>query len=175
MIRVSRGHAQRGSAMLVTLILVAALLAGGVVLTSMQMNSNRATEVTNTGVSAMYCAEAGLAAARTAVVANYTSWAGNLNTGTEPPWLNAIDHDIDVPADNVSDFTITLKDDDDELTGTNDLSVDQNLRIFVVSTCTKYPGTSKQVEELVRFTGAGTCYKSQQGGNSGNGNDNGCQ
>ncbi len=174
MIRVRRAPTQQGSAMLVTLILISALLAGGIVLTSMQMSSNRATDVTNTGVSATYCAEAGLAAARSVVVANYTSWAGNLNTGTEPTFLNAIDHDIDNPSDGISDFTITLKDDDDELTGTNDLAVDTNLRIFVISTCTKYPDSPKQVEELVRFTGAGTCYKAQQGGNSGNGNDNGC-
>lgn len=165
-----RRNPQQGSAMLVTLILVSSLLAGGAVLVSMQMASNRATEVTNSGVTALYCAEAGLSAASPLVASNYLSWAGNLGTGTEPAFLASIDHDID--NDGTADFVVTLKDDDDELSGTNDLTVDQNLRVFIVSTCTKYPETPKQVEALVQYSGGGQKYKSQSGGNGGNGNDN---
>jgi len=163
---------QRGSAMLVTLILVSALIAGGAVLVSMQMSSNRGAEVTNTGVTALYCAEAGLAAARPVVIANYLSWAGNLGTNTEPTWLSAIDHDVDNDGAAANDFTITLKDNDDELSGSNDLSTDQDLRIFVISTCNLFPDTPKQVMELVRYSGGGQKYKAQAGGNAGNGNDN---
>ena len=119
--------AQRGSAMLVTLIIVSALIAGGAVLVSMQMSSNRGAEVTNTGVTALYCAEAGLAAARPVVVSSYLQWTGNLGTGTEPSWLSSIDHDVDNDGATAADFTITLKDNDDELSGTNDTSVDQDL------------------------------------------------
>ena len=171
MTRRTRRH-QRGSAMLVTLILVSALIAGGAVLVSMQMSSNRGAEVTNTGMTALYCAEAGLAAARPIVIASYTSWAGNLGTGTEPSWLSTIDHDVDNDGASAPDFTITLKDNDDELTGTNDVSVDQDLRIFVISTCNLFPDTPKQVMELVRYSGGGQKYKAQAGGNAGNGNDN---
>lgn len=167
-----RRTAQRGSAMLVTLIIVSALIAGGAVLVSMQMSSNRGAEVTNTGVTALYCAEAGLAAARPVVIAQYLQWTGNLGTGTEPSWLSAIDHDVDNDGATSPDFTITLKDNDDELTATNDLTVDQDLRIWVVSTCNLFPETPKQVMELVRYSGGGQRYKAQAGGNAGNGNDN---
>lgn len=170
MTRVLRRSGQRGSAMLVTLIIVSALIAGGAVLVSMQMSSNRAAEVTNTGVASLYCAEAGLSAARPVVVANYPNWAGNLSTGIEPSWLAGIDHDID--KDGINDFVVTLQDNDDDLTGPNDLTTDQDLRIFVVSKCTKYPDNPKQVEELVRYSGGVQKYKAQAGGNAGNGNDN---
>ena len=168
--RTRRG--QRGSAMLVTLILVSALIAGGAVLVSMQMSSNRGAEVTNTGMTALYCAEAGLAAARPIVIANYLNWAGNLGINAEPSWLASIDHDVDNDGAAANDFTITLKDNDDELSGTNDVSVDQDLRIFVISTCNLFPDTPKQVMELVRYSGGGQKYKAQAGGNAGNGNDN---
>lgn len=168
--RTPRG--QRGSAMLVTLIIVSALIAGGAVLVSMQMSSNRGAEVTNTGVTALYCAEAGLAAARPVVVANYLNWAGNLGTGVEPSWLASLDFDVDNDGASAHDFTITLKDNDDELSGTNDTTVDQDLRIFVISTCNLFPDTPKQVMELVRYSGGGQKYKAQAGGNAGNGNDN---
>ncbi len=171
MTNIPRRPRQRGSAMLVTLIIVSSLIAGAAVIVSMQMSSNRAAEVTNTGVTALYCAEAGLSAARPVVIASYLSWAGNLGTGTEPTWLSAIDHDVDNDGTS-GDFTITLKDNDDELTGANDTSVDQDLRIFVVSTCNMFPDSPKQVMELVRYSGGGQKYKAQAGGNQGNGNDN---
>ena len=171
MIRHTRSG-QRGRAMLVTLIIVSALIAGGAVLVSMQMSSNRGAEVTNTGTTALYCAEAGLAAARPLVISSYTSWTGNLGTGVEPSWLSTIDHDVDNDNASAHDFTITLKDNDDELSGTNDTTVDQDLRIFVISTCNLFPDTPKQVMELVRYSGGGQKYKAQAGGNAGNGNDN---
>ena len=167
-----RRSSQRGSAMLVTLVIVAALLAGGTVLVSMQMSSNRATEVTSSGTSALYCAEAGLAAARPLMANNYNNWNANLGTDLEPSFLSSISHDID--GDSVNDFVITIKDNDDELLAANDPNVDQDLQIFVTSTCIKYPETPKAVVELVRYTGTGNCYSAQQGGNAGNGNDNGC-
>lgn len=171
MTNIPRRPRQRGSAMLVTLIIVSSLIAGAAVIVSMQMSSNRAAEATNTGVTALYCAEAGLAAARPLVISSYLQWTGNLGTGTEPTWLSGIDHDVDDDG-TATDFTITLKDNDDELSGSNDLTVDQDLRIFVVSTCNKFPDSPKQVMELVRYSGGGQKYKAQAGGNEGNGNDN---
>jgi hypothetical protein len=171
-------QSERGSAMLVTMILIAALLAGAAVLAAMQMSSTRSSDVTRTGMSATYCAEAGLAQARAIVAANYTNWgswlctAASTSSCTEPAALyTAIgSHDIDGVAGD--DFMIYLRDNDDELSGANNIAVDNDLRIFIVSRCTKYAENTKEVEELVQYSGGGTCYQSQQGGCWGNGNSN---
>ncbi|HEX7700119.1 MAG TPA: hypothetical protein VF403_05345, partial [Kofleriaceae bacterium] len=65
---------QRGSAMLVTMIIISSLLAGAAVLVSMQLAGNRASDLTRTGLEATYCAEAGLAIAQPAVMANVANW-----------------------------------------------------------------------------------------------------
>jgi hypothetical protein len=176
---------QRGSAMLVTMIVVIALLSGAAVLVSMQVASNRSADITRTGLTSLYCAEAGLDAARPLVAANYVGWSTFLGTGNEPTWLNpgctctpvgcttcapGINHDID--GDGLADFKITLVNNADHnpLTPT----IDNDLSIFVVSTCInpKFPDVQKQVEELVYFSGGGTCYHSQQGNCANNGNFN---
>jgi len=164
-------QSQRGSAMLVTLILIAALLAGAAVLASMQLSSTRSSEVTRTGTTSMYCAEAGVVAARSIVAANYLNWTGNLGTGTEPTWLSTALGTHDIDGDGSADFMVYLKDNDDEVGVQNPL-VDNDLRIFIVSRCTKYTENMKEVEELVQYSGGGTCYQSQQGGCGGNGNSN---
>ena len=165
---------ERGSAMLITMIIIGALLAGAAVVVSMQMSSNRSTDLTRTGVSALYCAEAGLAAAHPTVAANYSQWAASLGSATQPAWLDntVFSHDLD--GDGVDDFTITIKDNDDEIApAANVPGTDIDLKIFIVSTCTKYlPDNPKQVTELIQYTGGGTCYQSQEGGCGGNGNSN---
>jgi hypothetical protein len=181
---------QRGSAMLVTLIIIGALIAGGAVLVSLQISSNRSTDLTRSGMSALYCAEAGLSAARPVVALNYTKpgtatpdgWATALvasgtGTLTEPTWLyTAIgSHDLDQPPDGVDDFEVYLKDNGDESSGADDPTLDNDLQIFIVAKCKKYADTPKQVEELVQFTGGGSCMPDQAGGQDGNGNKNdGC-
>jgi hypothetical protein len=166
-------QSQRGSAMLITLILIAALLAGAAVLASMQLSSTRSADVTRTGTASLYCAETGLNAARSIVASNYLNWAGNLGTGTEPTWLSSAIGVHDADGDGAgSDFIVYLKDNDDELTGSNNTAVDNDLRIYIVSRCLKYSENQKEVEELVQYTGGGTCYQSQQGGCWGNGNSN---
>src|SRR6187551_1784151 len=104
---------ERGSAMLVAMILMAALLAGATVLVSLQLSSNRSTELTKTGISALYCAEAGLTATRATIALNQQNWAAALAAGTQPAWLDppAIIHDLD--GDGDSDFTVTLEDNHD--------------------------------------------------------------
>lgn len=166
-------QSERGSAMLVTLILIAALLAGAAVLASMQLSSTRSADVTRTGTASLYCAEAGLAAARNIVASNYLNWTGNLGTGTEPTWLSSGIGVHDGDGDGAgSDFVVYLKDNDDELSGSNNPAVDNDLRIYIVSRCTKWSENQKEVEELIQYTGGGTCYQSQQGGCWGNGNSN---
>lgn len=158
-------NSERGSAMLVTLIVVASLLAGAAVLVATQLASSNAADLNRTSTAALHCAEAGLAAARPAVVTNAQLWNAALLAGTQPTWLNtaAIDHDID--DDGTSDFTVTIVDNDDEFSPlTNDLTVDNDLKIFIVSTCDKYPEAPKQVRELISFSGGGKCFHGQKGG-----------
>ena len=161
--------------MIVTLIVTSSLIAGATVLASMQLASTRSADLSRSGLSSLYCAEAGLAAARPIVAGNYTNWSTALAASasgdtSEPSWLQtAINHDLD--GDGVADFSVYIKDNDDELPPkANDLANDNDLRVWIVSKCTKYTDTVQEVEELVIYNGGGNCYKAQLGGCGGNGN-----
>lgn len=172
---------QRGSAMLVTLLVIVSLVAGAAVLVGLQMASNRSTDLTRSGTNALYCAEAGLVAARPIVVANFSQWSTALalsaaNDFSEPPWLAAgIDgsmggHDLDTTVAS-TDFRVHLEDNHDE-PGASIPGADTDLRIFIVSTCLAYPDTPKQVRELVEYNGVVACYPWQIGGCGGANNTN---
>jgi len=164
----SREH---GSAILVVMIVISSLLAGAAILVSLQLAATRSVDLSRSAMSALYCAEAGLSAARPVVAANYAQWNSALGQTTEPSWLSSLNHDID--GDGVADFTIMLKDNDDEQSPlSNDLTRDNDLKIFIVSTCAKYPDTPRQVSELMLYNGSGTCFQSQIGGCGANGNSN---
>ncbi len=166
-----RRDRERGSAMLVMMIVVVALLAGAAVVTAMQVKATRSAQLTQTGLASLYCAEAGLVSARAAVASNYPLWNAALGSATEPSWLAGIDHDLD--DDGVADFVVTLRDNDDEVAPLiNDLTRDNDLAVFVVSTCVKYPDVPIVISELVRYNGGGGCYESQLGGCGGNANRN---
>jgi hypothetical protein len=165
---------ERGSAVLLTMIVIVALLGGGAVLLGMQISSTRSTELTRSNMTALYCAEAGLNAARPIIGSNYP-WDANLGTGVQPAYLlhpTLLNHDLD--GDGVSDYTITLKDNDDEgaLGLANNPARDNDLTIWVISTCTKFPENQKQVSELIRYNIRGELYKDQAGGKAGIGTDN---
>jgi len=177
-----RRQRESGTAILITMIVVVALLGGGAVLVGMQLSSTRSTEIARSNMSALYCAEAGLNAARPIIANNYP-WDASLcnppapiGTGTcnistpagllaaEPLFLahpTNLDHDLD--ADTVRDYVITIKDNDDEAANglANDLSKDNDLAVWVISTCTKFPENQKQVSELVRFNITGGCNCAQ--------------
>lgn len=158
---------------MVTLIIIAALLAGAAVLVSLQLASSRSTDLTRSSVTALYCSEAGLSAARRVVADNYAAWNASLaSPGIEPPFLRAaFSHDLD--GDGIDDFLVTLRDNDDEYPPlTNDVTRDNDLQVFVVSRCTKFPDTPQEVSELIHVTGPSKCYQSQEGGCGGNGNSN---
>jgi hypothetical protein len=163
--------------MLVTLMVIAALLAGATVLVSLQVASNKSTDLTRSGMSALFCAEAGLAVARPYVATNYKEWNASVaatagGTYTEPAWLSSAIGSHDLDGDGVSDFSIYLKDNDDEQSPlANDLTYDNDLRVFIVSQCSKYPDTPKAVSELVEYNGATGCYPWQIGGCGGDGNN----
>lgn len=162
--------------MMVTLIIIGALLSGAAILVSLQLASSRSTDLTRSGISAMYCAESGVAAARPIVAATYGSWSTALGMSSggdlsEPAWLASGIGDHDLDGDSVADFSVYLLDNDDELTA-NNRAVDSDLQVFIVSRCLKYPDTPQQVRELVLFNGATQCYPWQLGGCSSDGNTN---
>ena len=173
-------QAERGTAILITMIVTVALLGGGAVLVGMQMSSTRSTEVARSSMTALHCAEAGLNAARKPVNDAYTpdgTWANFLGKQTlgvpdEPTYVNAatIDHDLD--GDGGNDFKIHLEDNDDEIGFAPSLTVDNDLQIYIVSTCLKFPENKKQVRELIRFKVNQKYYNSQAGGIGGNNNVN---
>ncbi len=177
----TRRNPESGSAMLVTLIIISALLAGAVVLVSMQLSSNRSTDLTRSSMTALYCAEAGLLAARR-VIANAPATDRNAAlavsaTGdlSEPAFLatGIASHDID--GDGVSDFHVYIKDNDDELAtaGSNNRAADIDNQIWLISVCDKYPETPKAVSELISIVDqTGTMYDWQAGGAMGNNNYN---
>ncbi len=156
--------------MLVTLILITALTAGAAALVSMQRDSTHATQLMRQKVSAQACAEAGLATARSAVAASYAQWNSVLGTGQQPSWLASLARDLD--GDNQADFELTLQDNEDEVGSTDDPSHDNDLAVYVVSTCVKYSDAPARVAELVRYSGGGSCYSAQLGGCGGNNNGN---
>lgn len=142
-------RAERGSAMVIAMVAIASMLTTAAVLARMQTGSTRATDVHRSTLAGLYCAESGLAAVRDTVLANVGAWNGSLGTGIEPSWLAIVDHDLD--NDGTDDFTVALRDNDDE--AANDLTVDSDATIFIVSTCVQYPDNSTQVTELVTSAG----------------------
>ena len=60
-----RRRTERGTAILITMMIIVALLGGGAVLVGIQMASTRSTEITRSNMTALYCAEAGLNASTT--------------------------------------------------------------------------------------------------------------
>jgi hypothetical protein len=185
MSRITGRSSQRGSAMLVTLIIISSLLAGAIVLVSMQLASNRSTDLSRTSVTSLYCAEAGLQAARAAVAtaaatdidAAVAASAGG--TLTEPTWLttgiNAIgDHDVNGDGTG-PDFHVYIKDNDDEVinSAANNLADDIDSKVWVVSVCDLYPETPQVVSEMLDVAKQnGTLYDWQAGGAMGNNNYN---
>jgi hypothetical protein len=144
-----RRHHEQGSALVVVMIVVAALLAGAAILTSMQTKSSHGSQINQHKISGLYCAEAGLNEAKATIISSHASWDADLGTGVEPSWLGGIQHDID--GDGANDFTITLRDNDDE--DPNDLAHDTDHAVFVVSTCIKYPESPTTVTVLLKDTG----------------------
>ena len=169
---------ERGSAMLVTMILIAALLGGAAILSSLQISSIRSTSLARSRMTATFCAEAGLAASHVSVSKNYNLWnlalcRPSCAAPAQPSWLGstAFSHDLD--GDGVDDFSLTLRDDDDEIApAANDPTIDINYKVYLVSTCLKYPETPVQVMELVKYAPTAQCYQSQEGGCNSRGNMN---
>ena len=166
---------ERGVAMFIVLLVVTSLMTVGLLAIYLTLGATKSTAYSVDSKSALSCAEAGLAKARPLSGATYASWAAILDTdpSNDPSWY-PITGDLDVPGDNTNDFTVTVRDNDDEPTGTaNDPTKDNDMRVFVVSKCTRFPETPREVTELIYYTGGGNSYRNQSGqgaGNTGNSN-----
>lgn len=177
---------ERGSAMLVTMILIASMLAGASVLVALQVSSTRSVGLSRASTHALFCAEAGLAAARRVVVTNKDNWNTALaavaqgNT-SEPTWLASGIGSHDLNGDGTADFTAYIRDNVDDCAsgcGSTDLgnaAVNSDDQVFVVVSCTQFAETPKQVTELVNYRSPPPCMREQLGGGDSNGNFNdGC-
>lgn len=182
--RVRRRRAERGSAMLVTLIIITALLAGGAVLVSLQMASSRSADLARTGASSLFCAEAGLSAVRKVIGesphANWPNWLCqqtdiskcNMTDDGFTTALNGLIANRSIDGDGTADFEVFIRDNDDE-PGLTDITVDNDLRIFIGARCLKYPDNVKVVEELVEYNQGTSCIGNMLGGPDSDGNTNG--
>jgi hypothetical protein len=159
---------QRGTVMILVITIIAALLAAAGVALYLQISSTKAAGLSGHTRSALYCAEAGLAAARPLISAPDTSWSDLLDTDTanDPAWY-PIEGDIDDDVTSGTDYIVTVRDNDDEYP--RDLNTDADNMIIIVSRCTKYPNTPREVLEIVsRVVTEGHHYTDQGGGDESN-------
>lgn len=167
---------ERGSVLVLVMTLLAALFAAGATVLYLQLSSTRSAGLVNRTRSALYCAEAGIAMARPILGNNYASWSAALDNdpGTVPAFQYPIVGDIDNPPDGVNDFSVTIRDNDDELPPLeNNPNKDNDLSIYIVSRCTKFGDMPRTVMELVTYQGGGNVYRNQSGfGPGGTGNKN---
>ena len=158
-------------AMVLVITILAALLGIAAIGLSLQLNSTKSAGLVKSTRSSLYCAEAGLQAARATIVANRATWNDVLATATtNPTWYGAgISGDFDNDGTG-GDYLVTIKDDGDD----GDPDTDDNDTIVVTSVCTNpalanvAPAT---VIELISLKGQGHTYRAQSGcgpGNTGN-------
>jgi type II secretory pathway component PulK len=147
-------NAQRGAgaAMLVVMIVMAALMTAGGLAIYVSTSETRSTGYVAANRQALFCAEAGLAAARSMVTSNYAQWGSVLDAdaGNDPTWYPIRGYLADDGTGDY-DYEVTIRDNDDEIA----------------------PATPRTVTELVQYQGGGYTYRNQSGqgaGNTGNAN-----
>ncbi len=154
-----RVNPQRGAALMVTIILISALLAGGMLAIYLMIADTKSAQYINESRGALFCAESGLAGARAYVEGSTNDWPTMLDSDADnDPDGYPVTGDLD--GDGTDDWSVEIKDNDDEFP-TNDTTMDTDGTIFMVSTCTKYGDTPRQVMEMINFSGGGFCYRNQ--------------
>jgi hypothetical protein len=151
--------------------MVTALLAIGAVAVYLMLADTRAAGHTAKSRSALYCAESGLAGARTYLGSNVASWGVMLDAdpGNDPTGY-PVTGDLD--GDGSADWRVTLRDNDDEFP-TDNPYFDTDGAVFMVSTCLASTDATREVMVLVSLHGGGTNYRTQAGAGGGNtGNSN---
>jgi hypothetical protein len=156
--REARWSPERGAALAVTLIVIIALLAGGTLAMYLQLADSRSAQYVTESRGALFCAEAGLASARADVMSLSTQW-GLILDGDDSNDPDGYPISGDLDGDGESDWTVTIRDNDDEqFPADNNTAIDTDATIFMVSTCTRYPDTPREVLELISFSGGGHNY-----------------
>jgi hypothetical protein len=106
------------------------------------------------------------------------STGGGATAASEPDFLldpafgtpvpgPGVDHDLDNSPSLKQDFILSLVDNEDEFDSANNYGLDNDLHVYLVSTCIKFPGMTRQVAELLKFTPPGNTGCAQSGGCSG--------
>jgi len=165
---------ERGSAMIVVMVILVALLSAGAVAVRLQMGDTQSTGLIKSGRSALYCAERGLNEARPIVGEHTASWdpALTVDTSDEPEWYPI---ELEWNADHDGpEARVTILDNDDERPLTdNDREKDSDLAVYIISECLEFPQTPRKVLEFVSYQGIGESYRNQAGqGSSNTGNMN---
>jgi hypothetical protein len=166
---------QRGAAMMVVMVVMAALMTAGGLAIYVSNSETRSTGYVSSSRQALFCAEAGLAQARAVVTANYASWNAVLDAdaSNDPTWYPIRGY-LEDGATGDFDYEVEIRDNDDEVApAVNDPAKDSDLQVYVSSTCLKYPDTPRTVTELTLYSGGGYTYRNQSGqgaGNTGNAN-----
>lgn len=159
--------------MLLVATILVALLAGGGVALYLQLQGTKSAGLVKAARTSLYCAEAGLAAARPIITRNQAGWDNVLDedSGNDPDWY-PITGDAD--NDGTSDFEVTIRDNDDErLPAANDPTKDSDRRVFAVSRCTRNADVMREVSELLIVSSGRHVYRNQDGGGGfNNGNQN---
>lgn len=165
-----QNNQQSGMAMVLVITILAALLGIAAIGLSLQLDSTKSAGLIRDSRTSLYCAEAGLAAARETLITNYSDWNKVLD-GTGAPWYSAtpplgITGDANKDGAATADFSVTFTDDGEE---DGDTTVDSNQTIIVTSTCLLYPRAPTQVIEVLSLlAGAGCAYRDQAGQGCGN-------
>lgn len=164
---------QRGSAMLLIATILVALLAGAGVALYLQLQSTKGAGMVKATRTSLYCAEAGLAQARSILTLNYLAWPLILDGdgGNDPPWYPVR---ADLDGDGADDYEVRIRDNDDEVPpAPNDPTRDNDRQVFAVAHCLKNDEVSRRVVELLLVAGTGQVYRNQAGGGAFNaGNQN---
>lgn len=161
---------ERGAAMMVVMIVMAALMTAGGLAIYVSTSETRSTGYVSAERQALFCAEAGLAAARSTVTANYATWSQALDTSTtnDPDWYPVTGYLAD-SGTGTPDYTVTIRDNDDEAApAANDAEHDTDQQVYLESTCNKYPDTPRTIVELIQYQGGGYTYRNQAGQGAGN-------
>jgi hypothetical protein len=161
-------RSQRGSTMVVVMVLLVALLSAGAVAVQIQSADTRTTGLVGAARRALFCAEAGLETHGQAIVDQKAAWndllAGNPVAGVSYPFVGSID------GSGTIDYEVRIRDnfdDDDQLS-------DIDGKVFIVSRCLKYADTTpREIMQLISVKLEKSDYDAQLGGGgAGDGNMN---
>lgn len=162
---------ESGAAFILVVTLLAALLAGGAVVVLLTSTQTRAAGESRRALDATYCAEAGLMQTREILGAIPDEWDTLLGGASSSPTIPVYPITGDLDGDGEDDYRVTIRDndDDDPLDGT----IDNDQRVFIVSTCIKYDEVSREVIELISTNSTqGDTYDQAGQGADGSGNIN---